>query len=100
MRHEYDIRFFFLDSFSFNIIWSHWIRAGLMSDFWSKVFIYSITMQITCSNETFTQSDYNGFSILIRDSDGYINGTKMVKDINTKTGKNKRLRKILENIKF
>lgn len=57
-------------------------------------------MQITCSNETFTQSDYNGFSILIRDSDGYINGTKMVKDINTKTGKNKRLRKILENIKF
>ena len=65
-----------------------------------KVFIYSITMQITCSNETFTQSDYNGFSILIRDSDGYINGTKMVKDINTKTGKNKRFYHIVTNKGF
>ena len=36
--------------------------------------------QITSNNETFTRTTYNGISILVRDSDGYVNGSKMVKD--------------------
>ena len=32
---------------------------------------------IKCNGETFTRSDYNGISILIRDADGYVNATKL-----------------------
>ena len=38
------------------------------------------TKTITANNETFTYTDYNGISILVRDKDGYVNGTKMAKD--------------------
>ena len=34
------------------------------------------------NNESFTRTTKNGFSVIIRDSDGYINATKMVNDIN------------------
>ena len=36
--------------------------------------------QITSNNETFTRTTYNGISILVRDSDGYVNGSKMAKE--------------------
>lgn len=31
--------------------------------------------KILCNNETFTLSTYNGFKIIIRDSDGFINAS-------------------------
>ena len=34
------------------------------------------------NNESFTRTTKNGFSVIIRDSDGYINATKMVNDMN------------------
>jgi uncharacterized membrane-anchored protein YhcB (DUF1043 family) len=42
------------------------------------------TNQFTSNNETFPISTYNGFSILIRDKDGFVNATKLVNDINDK----------------
>ena len=47
--------------------------------------------KILYNNETFTLSSYNGFKIIIRDSDGYINASNVVKQINDaeKTKKNK-----------
>ena len=35
------------------------------------------TMKIRANGETFTKGTYNGISILIRDKDGYINGSKL-----------------------
>jgi hypothetical protein len=50
--------------------------------------------------ETFTVGTYNGISILIRDKDGYVNITKLVKEINKREGKNKNLRNFLISEKY
>ena len=40
---------------------------------------------IKCNNETFSRAEYNGISILVRDSDGYVNATKMARDSGIKS---------------
>lgn len=52
------------------------------------------TTTITSNNETFSQITYNGISILVRDSDSYVNVSKMIIDL---TGKKKRVDKLLSN---
>ena len=54
------------------------------------------TAKIESNNETFTRSDYNGVSILIRDKDGYINATKIAKD----NDKQKRLNEYFKSDKW
>ena len=55
-----------------------------------------ISDKITSNGETFTRTDYNGVSILIRDKDGYVNVTKIAKD----NGKQKRLNEYFESNKW
>ncbi|KAA6364890.1 MAG: hypothetical protein EZS28_039583 [Streblomastix strix] len=50
--------------------------------------------KITSNNESFTIGSYNGFEILIRDYDGYVNATKLVQLINEQGN----TRKLLKNI--
>ncbi|KAA6366314.1 MAG: hypothetical protein EZS28_038159 [Streblomastix strix] len=50
--------------------------------------------KITSNNESFTIGSYNGFEILIRDQDGYVNATKLVQLINEQGN----TRKLLKNI--
>ncbi|KAA6355175.1 MAG: hypothetical protein EZS28_049298 [Streblomastix strix] len=50
--------------------------------------------KITSNNESFTIGSYNGFEILIRDQDGYVNATKLVQLINEQENTNKQLKKI------
>jgi hypothetical protein len=45
--------------------------------------------KIASNNETFTIGSYNGFEILIRDKDGYVNATKLVQLINERDNKRK-----------
>jgi hypothetical protein len=50
------------------------------------------TTSITVSkNENFVRGTYNGFSILIRESDGFINATQLVDAINELDSLNKEL---------
>ncbi|KAA6375590.1 MAG: hypothetical protein EZS28_028882 [Streblomastix strix] len=42
------------------------------------------TRQIGSNNENFTIGSYNGFEIMIHDSDGFVNATKLVQQINEK----------------
>jgi hypothetical protein len=58
------------------------------------------TNQFTSNNETFSISTYNGFSILIRDKDGFVNATKLVNDINEKESITKRLDNITRSPEF
>ena len=44
------------------------------------------TVKILSNGETFTRSDYNGVSIIIRDKDSYINATKIANDNNKRDG--------------
>ncbi|KAA6399671.1 MAG: hypothetical protein EZS28_004804 [Streblomastix strix] len=50
--------------------------------------------KITSNNETITIDSYNGFEILIRDQDEYVNATKLVQLINEQGN----IRKLLKNI--
>ena len=47
--------------------------------------------KITCNGETYTRGTYNGISVIIHDTDGFMNATEMCKQFNRK------FRKILEN---
>lgn len=47
--------------------------------------------KITCNEETYTRGTYNGISVIIHDTDGFINATDMCKQFN------KRFAKINEN---
>ena len=47
--------------------------------------------KILCNNETFTLSAYNGFKIIIRDSDGFINASNIVKQINEQENTKKQI---------
>lgn len=51
--------------------------------------------QIKCNEESFTISSYMDITIIIRDSDGYVNITQMVNEINKLTCKSKKLRNYL-----
>jgi hypothetical protein len=53
------------------------------------------TIKSNCNNETFTIGSYNGFEILIRDKDGYINATNLVNDIKDKESITKQIKNII-----
>ena len=42
-------------------------------------------MEVKYANELFVRTSYNGFGILVRKADNYVNATKMCKDIDEKT---------------
>lgn len=56
--------------------------------------------QITSNNETFTQSVYNGFKIIIRNSDGYINASNVVKQINDKENTTKQIKTLFKSVQY
>ncbi|KAA6365465.1 MAG: hypothetical protein EZS28_039008, partial [Streblomastix strix] len=58
------------------------------------------TRQIGSNNENFTIGSYNGFEIMIRDSDGFINATKLVQQINEREHTTKELRNITRSPVF
>ena len=56
--------------------------------------------QITSNNETFTQSVYNGFKIIIRNSDGYINASNVVKQINNRENTAKQIKTLFKSVQY
>ena len=56
--------------------------------------------KILCNNETFTLSTYNGFKIIIRDSDGFINASYVVKQINKKEKSAKQIKTLFKSIQY
>ena len=56
--------------------------------------------QITSNNETFTQGVYNGFKIIIRNSDGYINASNVVKQINDKENTAKQIKTLFKSVQY
>ena len=56
--------------------------------------------QITSNNETFTQSVYNGFKIIIRNSDGYINASNVVKQINNRENTTKQIKTLFKSVQY
>jgi hypothetical protein len=58
------------------------------------------TSKLTSNDETFTTGIYNGFLILIRDNDGYVNDAKFVQKINQKENKRKQLKSFFKGTDF
>lgn len=56
--------------------------------------------KILCNNETFTLSSYNGFKIIIRDSDGYINASDVVKQINEAEKTKKQIKTLFKSVQY
>ena len=56
--------------------------------------------KILCNNETFTLSSYNGFKIIIRDSDGFINASDVVKQINKQEKLTKQIKTLFKSIQY
>ena len=56
--------------------------------------------QITSNNETFTQSVYNGFKIIIRNYDGYINASNVVKQINDRENTAKQIKTLFKSVQY
>lgn len=56
--------------------------------------------QITSNNETFTQGVYNGFKIIIRNSDGYINASDVVKQINNRENTTKQIKTLFKSVQY
>ena len=56
--------------------------------------------KILCNNETFTLSAYNGFKIIIRDSDGYINASNIVKQINEQENTKKQIKTLFKSVQY
>lgn len=56
--------------------------------------------QITSNNETFTQGVYNGFKIIIRNSDGYINASNVVKQINDRENTTKQIKTLFKSVQY
>ena len=56
--------------------------------------------KILCNNETFTLSVYNGFKIIIRDSDGYINASNIVKQINEQEKTKKQIKTLFKSVQY
>lgn len=56
--------------------------------------------KIIYKNETFTLSAYNGFKIIIRDSDGFINASDVVKQINKQEKQTKQIKTLFKSIQY
>lgn len=56
--------------------------------------------KILCNNETFTLSTYNGFKIIIRDLDGYINASNVVKQINKQEKLTKQIKTLFKSVQY
>ena len=56
--------------------------------------------KILYKNETFTLSTYNGFKIIIRDSDGFINASDVVRQINKKEKSAKQIKTMFKSIQY
>ena len=56
--------------------------------------------KIIYKNETFTLSSYNGFKIIIRDSDGFINASDVVKQINKQEKQTKQIKTLFKSIQY
>ena len=56
--------------------------------------------KILYKNETFTLSTYNGFKIIIRDSDGFINASYVVKQINKKEKSAKQIKTMFKSVQY
>lgn len=56
--------------------------------------------KILYKNESFTLSTYNGFKIIIRDSDGYINASDVVKQINKKEKSAKQIKTLFKSVQY
>ena len=56
--------------------------------------------KILYKNETFTQSVYNGFKIIIRDSDGFINASDVVRQINEKEKTRKQIKTLFKSVQY
>ena len=56
--------------------------------------------KILCNNETFTLSTYNGFKIIIRDLDGYINASDVVKQINKQEKTAKQIKRLFKSVQY
>ena len=56
--------------------------------------------KILYKNETFTLSTYNGFKIIIRNLDGFINASYVVKQINDKKKTKKQIKTLFKSVQF
>ena len=56
--------------------------------------------KILCNNETFTLSTYNGFKIIIRDLDGYINASDVVKQISKQEKTVKQIKTLFKSVQY
>ena len=56
--------------------------------------------KILYKNETFTLSTYNGFKIVIRNLDGFINASYVVKQINDKEKTKKEIKKLFKSVQY
>ena len=56
--------------------------------------------KILYKNETFTQSVYNGFKIIIRASDGFINASDVVRQINEKEKTKKQIKTLFKSVQY
>ncbi len=56
--------------------------------------------KILYKNETFTLSTYNGFKIIIRGSDGFINASDVVKQINKKEKSAKQIKTMFKSVQY
>ena len=56
--------------------------------------------KILCNNETFTLSTYNGFKIIIRDSDGFINASDVVRQLNKQEKLTKQIKTLLKSVQY
>ena len=56
--------------------------------------------KILYKNETFTLSTYNGFKISIRNLDGFINASNVVKQINDKEKSKKQIKTLFKSVQY
>lgn len=56
--------------------------------------------KILYKNETFTLSTYNGFKIIIRETDGFINASNVVKQINDTEKTKKEIKKLFKSVQY
>ena len=56
--------------------------------------------KIKCNNEIFTLSTYNGFKIIIRDFDGFINASDIVKQVNKQENTKKQIKTLFKSVQY
>jgi hypothetical protein len=93
IRDEWNgLSFFFVYFFLFFILTLFFI--------WSKMTAQEDTSKLTWNNETFTIGSYNGFSILTRNKDDYVNLRKRGHDIKDKESITRELRIYHQKFRF